>query len=646
MKKRIFGFVIVLSFVFSGLSVYADDPAPIDQNPPVDPTPQENILIRDGSNVVYSGSINLPEAGTVSILDKNNVSHDVNTRSVLGVLYALDQLSDSFSVSNLQYYDSFGAFYLKCITPNNSSEDCDNWQYAVNGLTPSSSIDTTVLSGGENIGIYFGSPYQMVLDKNTITTNDNIVALAQKYNYLDNTWSARSGVTVGVIVPDPNNPWTPITISETAVDSNGSATLSFSNAGSYSVGIKEDYYFPSYPITVTNPVSSGGGGGITNPIFSISNANNFLESKQSPDGSFGDMLYTDWVAISSGASNSSFLLSVKNYLQNTIFNSNVVTDNERHAMALSAVGINPYTGTAVNYIKKITDSFDGIQIGDSNLINDDIFGLIILGKSGFTQNDDIISKDISYVISKQSTDGSWGSSVDMTAAGLQALRMYNVNADVTSRAENYLISNQNQSDGGFGNSFSTSWALQAIYPNSSMSSHSTSAENYLAIKQQSDGGMESIDSDIQNRIWSTSYAIPAVMHKTFSDSLNYFDKFIPTASSGGGSAPSDVKKEIKKDEVIVKKDIVVEKIPEITSEEIAPLSIKEVVKKPKINQISKNKQKVSQSNEISKLPDQSNKLNISASAANSGVSDRVYRFMGGVWGGISNVFKGFVSIFN
>ena len=390
----------------------------------------------------------------------------------------------------------------------------------------------------------------------------------------------------------------------------------------------------------------GGGGGVANPIFSVSNANNFLASKQNMDGSFWDMLYTDWVAISSGVSNPSFLASLKNYLQNTILNSNVVTDNERHAMALSALGINPYTGTSINYIKKITDSFDGTQIGDSSLINDDIFGLIILGKSGFTQSDELISKDINYVISKQSTDGSWGGSVDMTAAGLQALRMYNVNSDVISRAENYLTTNQNQADGGFGNSFSTSWVLQAIYPNNSIASHSSRAENYLAKKQQSDGGMEGVDSDVQNRIWATSYAIPATMHKSFSDSLSYFDKFTSTASSGGGSVLNDVKKEIKKDEAIVKKDNLVEKIPEIKNEEIIPINIKEVVKKPKTNQISKNKIKTSQIKETPKSPVQTTELNLSASAADSGVSDRVYHFMGGVWGGISNVFKGFISIFN
>ena len=48
---------------------------------------------------------------------------------------------------------------------------------------------------------------------------------------------------------------------------------------------------------------------------------------------------------------------IYNSLKEKIFNSSTVTDNERHAMALMSLGINPYSGTSVNYIKKIVDSF-------------------------------------------------------------------------------------------------------------------------------------------------------------------------------------------------------------------------------------------------------------------------------------------------
>ena len=150
--------------------------------------------------------------------------------------------------------------------------------------------------------------------------------------------------------------------------------------------------------------------------------------------------------------------------------------------------------------------------------------MIVLKNAGYGASDEIIKKNINYIISKQS-GGSWGS-IDMTAAAIQSLKGFeNISGvlDSISKAENYLISNQG--DGNFGNSFSASWALQSL-PNSNLSK----TEKYLASIQQTDGGLENISSDINNRIWSTSYAIPAILHKSWSDILNNFSKPIIQAS--------------------------------------------------------------------------------------------------------------------
>ena len=335
------------------------------------------------------------------------------------------------------------------------------------------------------------------------------------------------------------------------------------------------------------------------PIFSVGKANSFLASNQKSDSSFGDMLYTDWVAISVGASsgNTSFFSSLKNFLQNNIFNSSVVTDNERHALALMALGINPYDGTSVNYIKKITDSFDGTQIGDPTLVNDDIFGLIVLSKAGYMQNDEIILKDINYILSKQENNGSWSGSADMTSAGIQALHIYsNVSgiANAIAKAENYLIQNQNQNDGGFGNNFSTSWALQALSLDPSLSNATSKADAYLANNQQNDGGMEDLTSDASNRIWSTAYAIPAILHKSFSDSVQSFSKYIPPVPDPTASAP------IEENIITVQKEII---IPPISAKIAGNIKIKQP---PKIA-IFKNKS----------IKPVSENINLSASAADA-----------------------------
>ena len=277
--------------------------------------------------------------------------------------------------------------------------------------------------------------------------------------------------------------------------------------------------------------SSGGSYIIKQPIieekiiektFSVENALKFLEQNQKVDGSFGDYLYTDWTAISVAAGDSQIIKEkLIKYLKENNLESNLVTDNERHAMALMALGINPYNGTEVNYIKKITDSFDGEQFGDKNTENDDIFALIVLKNTGYILDDEIINVDIKYLISKQDKDGSWGS-IDMTAAYIEAMKGFeNITgvSDSVSKSKNYIILNQ-KADGGFENTSSTSWALQSLYNNEPI----LKAGSYLASKQDKDGGMETIETDMNTRIWATSYAIPAILHKPWNEILKVFPR--------------------------------------------------------------------------------------------------------------------------
>lgn len=274
-----------------------------------------------------------------------------------------------------------------------------------------------------------------------------------------------------------------------------------------------------------NSGGSSGGGSQIEEEFSLEKAVQFLSDNQSDDGSFGGDLYTDWVAVGIAQSgNESLKNIIIDYLKNNEFQSSVVTDNERHAMALMSLGINPYNGTDSDYILKIISSYDGAQIGEEDLINDDIFGLIVLSHAGYKKNDEIIGMVVSHIISNQDSSGSWGS-IDMTGAAIQALYNFKSLSGVKSsieKGELYLKNNQD-ADGGFGNSFSTSWAIQALSLNSSYVEDVDRAINYLKDKQQSDGGLD-INSDTQSRVWSTSYAIPASLKLSWNDILESFDK--------------------------------------------------------------------------------------------------------------------------
>jgi hypothetical protein len=523
MIKNIFKKLIVLvvfSFIlFSSNFVLAEDA----------PTSTVNYIIRNGDTVIWQGEVSLPAEGEIIINTKN-----VNARSVLAILDSIDQGSESFSVSNLQYYDSFGSFYLKCITPSGGGELCENWQYAVGAVSPWTSIDTTTLSGGETVGIYFGTSHRVTLNSSSLYSGDSLAATAEKYNYEDNGWEALTGVSVGVTLPNPNDEWNPTVVISTVVDGSGIANIVINDADTYTVGIVEDYYIPSYQVIVSSRPSGGSGHShvseadiLEEKIFSLTDAISFLSRNQKDDGSFEGELYTDWVAIGitkAGDEASVIKEKISDYLKNNKFESEIITDNERHAMALMSLGINPYSDTEINYINKIISSFDGEQIGDKTLYNDDIFSLIVLSKVGYTKEDEIVKKAITYIISKQLLDGSWGS-VDMTSAGIQAFSNYkeinNVD-DSIKKAEEYLLNSQKE-DGSWENISSTSWAIQALSLNESYDEQVEKGISFITEEQQEDGGLDKSE-EIENRIWATSYVIPAILKLSWNEILESFPR--------------------------------------------------------------------------------------------------------------------------
>lgn len=311
----------------------------------------------------------------------------------------------------------------------------------------------------------------------------------------------------------------------------------------------------------SNGDSSGGSssGGETSDIFSLEDAISFLLSNQSGDGSFGEDLYTDWVAIGLAKldlNDDEILRGVKNYLENDEIDSSSVTENERRPMALMALGIDPKNGTDEDYIDNIASSFDGEQIGDEELFNDDIFALIVLSHAGFDRNDEIIKKIVSFIISNQSDDGSWGS-VDMTSAAIQALRNFKKldgASNSISLGEEYLLGEQ-EDDGGFGDVYSTSWAIQALSLNNSLNEEKDQAVEYLKDLQENDGSM--VDGDVNSKIWATVYALPAIYGLSWNDILESFD-YETSDNSDGSSVPEVVEPE-KIEEISVSSEEVVTK---------------------------------------------------------------------------------------
>ncbi len=374
------------------------------------------------------------------------------------------------------------------------------------------------LSNGEELLLTYNShPLRISASKTSGVVGETISFTAEEESNFDTNynmiWSPLSEVTVTLGTQ----------FCKTVID--GTCSMVLNSAGSLNAVGSKSLYVPSasFTIEVTEKNSSGGGSGSTPIIktFSVDNALDFLSAHQN-NGSFGSPMYTDWAAIAIATGNNSLLKSnILNYLKLNDIDSSVLTDIERRAMSLMSLGINPYNGTKIDYIKKITDNFDGQQFGDKTLDNDDIFALIVLFNAGYNEADEIIIKDVNHLIGKQTINGSWGS-IDMTAAGVEALKGFSGISGVSeaiSKAKNYLMLQQSVVDGGFGNSFSTSWVLQIA----DINFDKTKAEKYLVDRQNVDGGLEK-DADEDTRVWATSYAIPAVLHLSWSDILKDFSK--------------------------------------------------------------------------------------------------------------------------
>jgi hypothetical protein len=517
------------------------------------------IALRDTNQLVGPFTVTLaaPDAPSFPLAATGaTTTHDIPARSVLAELAVLDAAHAEFDVTDLQFFPSFNSFLVNCILvlAASSTPDCFNWTYAVNGEFPSVGMGETTLEAGDVTVLVFGSQWRIATDKSTVSTGEPFVVTAEKLDPSTGAYVPATGETVAAVQFDAN--FNAVLFATSTVDGTGHGSLSIQNGGVYSVGIAASGFFPNSSVTVSTPATptnqptvtasganSSVGDSTPHPQLNIPSALQYLGSVQKEDGSFDSMLLSDWAAIAfSAADPGQAKEKLRGYLLASTGTLSSVTDYERHGMALEALGINPYSGTSANYITPIVSAFDGIQIGDIHLDNDDIFALFPLLAAGYSVGDDLIQKTVAFILSAQDGSGAWDSSVDMTASAIQALTQVrslpNVSAAI-SRAENYLHSQQ-QASGGFENSFSTSWALQAISalgePLGGWKPGSNTPGDYLASLQQADGGIEPTTVSAQTRIWATEYTVPATLGKAWPVLLQQFAK--PSLGPGTSAMPS------------------------------------------------------------------------------------------------------------
>ncbi len=187
---------------------------------------------------------------------------------------------------------------------------------------------------------------------------------------------------------------------------------------------------------------------------------------------------------------------------------------ERSVLARAAQGID-----RADLVGQVEASFNEDQLGEPNLFNDDIFGLLAIYSTDPTwlkTNQGVFTT----IINSQRPSGSFGFShsgngdTDMTAAAIWALSLAEPTpVSSLERASAYLTSTQN-SDGGFGfqpgvasNIATSSWAMLA---QATLGKSVLETRNYLINQQQSGGYW--LEGDRPNYL-NTAYVALALTNK-------------------------------------------------------------------------------------------------------------------------------------
>ena len=81
---------------------------------------------------------------------------------------------------------------------------------------------------------------------------------------------------------------------------------------------------------------------------------------------------------------------------------------EADMLAITALGQDPRSFASVDLVAKLKTFYQSGQIGETNQLNDDVFGGLALLASGVVGSDQVIVDAKNYLLDKQNANGSWG----------------------------------------------------------------------------------------------------------------------------------------------------------------------------------------------------------------------------------------------
>ena len=273
----------------------------------------------------------------------------------------------------------------------------------------------------------------------------------------------------------------------------------------------------------------------------VESALDYLRGQQTAEGDIGGFATSAWVTMAIAAAGEDphdwrvgSNPSIVDYLAANAGSASSVTDYERMILAIAAAGEDPSNFGGIDFVDLLEAAYDGTQIGDGSLLNDDFWGVMALISAGESQSSETVVNSVAFIKANQNADGGWswglgqGSDVDDTAAAIMALICAGEpqGSTVIQDALNYIKSTQ-MGNGGFEswgatNSATDSWAIDAIVavaqdPTSATweSGAGNNPVDDLLSFQNPDGSFNWQSSTPSNVALMTAYAIPALLGQPY-----------------------------------------------------------------------------------------------------------------------------------
>jgi len=270
----------------------------------------------------------------------------------------------------------------------------------------------------------------------------------------------------------------------------------------------------------------------------ITEALDYLKGTQQSDGRIAAFATSAWavMAIAAAGENPDSWTnggdSIVDYLRDNVdhLDPSKATDLERFILSVVAAGENPRNFGSVNCVDTLLGFYDGTQIGDNTMLNDDFWGILALTSIGENQG---VANSKNFIISNQNSDGGWGwtvggvSDADNTAAAISALIAagQSPGSQIITDALDYLKSQQ-QNNGGFTSEGATNagvdaWAINAIADvgqspaGDEWRNSGNNPIGHLLSLQDTDGAFKWSTTQRSNPEWMTAYAIIALLGESW-----------------------------------------------------------------------------------------------------------------------------------